>query len=426
MREFSSAEELVRGADPLAAGPPRSACPSGDHLRRGVLGQLTPQDQAEFERHILSCSTCQQQLDQRTRDDTLLRALRNQAGIANSGSHDLDTEAYASLRLTPSVSNPGASAGAVAEFFGNQRFRIDRRLGSGGMGIVYQAYDRERQESIALKTLRRIGEAAAMRLTQEFRALADLRHPNLVSLYELYADGERRFFTMELLDGDDFLTFVRGDSLEGTSAEVRADRLRHVLPQLSAGLNALHAAGKLHRDIKPSNVLVTRNGRLVLVDFGLVVETEPNDETERLVAGTAAYMSPEQAAGRVLSPASDWYSVGVMLFETLTGELPFAGRTREVMVRKQHEEPLPLDYWGRDLPRDLQALCADLLRADPSQRPHGAEIAARCAAGAGAKEDGLPSPSPIDCDGQGRLRFYVFCRCFSFKMLGQLYRRSPR
>ncbi|HKC11468.1 MAG TPA: serine/threonine-protein kinase, partial [Vicinamibacteria bacterium] len=254
------------------------------------------------------------------------------------------------------------------DFGGNERFLVQGQLGEGGYGVVYRALDRERNTPVALKILRHVTAKALVRFKQEFRALADVSHPNLVALYELSSHEDQWFFTMELVDGVNFLWYVRGDTYTDESSPTSAlssptssaqsdffrsavdkirvakgsptgalnpDRLRQALPQLAEGLLALHRAEKLHRDIKPSNVLVTREGRVVLLDFGLVTELAPEPTHTLEQAGTPVYMSPEQAAGLPLTEASDWYNVGSMLYEALTGCLPFSGQLLDVMKRKQ-------------------------------------------------------------------------------------------
>ena len=137
--------------------------------------------------------------------------------------------------------------------------------------------------------------------------------------------------------------------------------LRASLVQLVKGVDAIHRAGKLHRDLKPSNVLVTERGRVVILDFGLVAELDRRRRRRPRghMCGTPRYMSPEQAAGQPAQPASDWYSVGVMLFEALTGQLPSGARASEVMTAKQSaERPLAAPRWSTGLPRRSRSSCA--------------------------------------------------------------------
>ncbi|HZW31346.1 MAG TPA: serine/threonine-protein kinase, partial [Isosphaeraceae bacterium] len=266
------------------------------------------------------------------------------------------------------------------------RFTLVRRLGAGGMGVVYEAYDQKRGELVALKTMRRVDPGALVRFKQEFRALCDIAHPNLVNLYELFAVDDRWFFTMELVEGCDFVTAVRRRPAAGSCGmnpeghPFDEARLRDGLRQLAEGVDALHQSGKLHRDIKPTNVLMTFAGRVVLLDFGLTADLERSGRhrsRDRQVVGTLAHMSPEQAAGLAITPASDWYSVGVILYEVLTGQLPFLGSPQELMIAKRTQSPPSPASLVEDLPADLVRLCVELLERDPVLRPPGREIIAR-------------------------------------------------
>jgi eukaryotic-like serine/threonine-protein kinase len=298
------------------------------------------------------------------------------------------------------------------EFRGTSRFLIQKRLGAGGFGVVYQVYDLEHNSVVALKTVQHADAGDLYRFKKEFRALADLVHPNLASLYELFSEQEQWFFTMEMINGKDFLEYVKIPKSAATSTpssemqtidvsesfippkehgesvitdiasgkhHCQADlpKLRAALKQLTEGLCALHQASKLQRDIKPSNVLVTGKGRVVILDFGLVSDLTDkgvNQITSENIQGTPAYMSPEHALGRPISAASDWYSVGVMLYEALTGDLPFDGNPMEILLKKQRYDPLPPSELVSGVPDDLNTLCQDLLQRDPTLRPSGMEI----------------------------------------------------
>ncbi len=272
----------------------------------------------------------------------------------------------------------------TSEFKDSSRFAVQQRLGSGAMGVVYSAFDRERQESVALKLLHTGNASALYRFKKEFRTLADVAHPNLVNLYELIAEDDQWFFTMEIVEGQSFFEYVRqgadedgepGDGGRSAQGGCDVERLRQALRQLAAGVQALHDAGKLHRDLKPPNVMVTDQGRVVILDFGLATELAPDLQTvDSGLAGTVAYMAPEQAKSQEASAASDWYAVGVILFEALTGRLPFTGSLYDVLIGKQKDTaPSPAEFIS-DLPSDLVELCEDLLDREPGKRPSGAAI----------------------------------------------------
>jgi predicted ATPase len=251
------------------------------------------------------------------------------------------------------------------------RFELRSELGRGGTGVVYEAYDRESRAVVALKTLVSTDPESVFRLKHEFRALANLEHENFVRLEELSSVGGHVFFTMERVHGSDFLEYVRPPARGGAGGFDEA-RLRTALAQLVDGLGALHAAGRIHRDIKPSNILVTTEGRVVLLDFGLTSSFGTSDDR---ICGTPVYMAPEQLDGAGLSPATDWYAVGVMLYAALTGELPFEGDILEIAHAKQtHDGPAPA---GDAVPDDLRALCAALLQIDAAARPGIRDIRSR-------------------------------------------------
>ncbi len=341
-------------------------------------------------------------------------------------------------------------------FPAGDRFELIALRGSGGMGVVYEVLDRQRQVRVALKAVRHAGARQLLRLKNEFRALRDLSHPNLIRLGELFEDEGKWFFTMELVDGVDFREWTRPvgalavaaagtgtttiQALEAPQHVGRRDelgtddtramplrpapnrpltavdvlarssrvaqapgfdeaRLRSALRQLAAGVAALHRAGMVHRDIKPSNVLVEADGRLVLLDFGVVAELRerPDEGNEREVVGTWAYMPSEQAAGRDPSPAADWYSVGVMLFEALTGELPFSADEAGLHLKAALEAPSP-SALTLGVPADLETACVRLLAREPAARPTGDQVLALLGleagtAGGGAAYEGREPPA---------------------------------
>ena len=283
-----------------------------------------------------------------------------------------------------------------------------RQIGEGGMGVVYEAYDRERHCNVALKTLRTVEPRAILRLKHEFRALRDIQHRNLVSFGELLESGGRWFFTMELVHGMDLLHWVRGPAAARDDAPTKPDptqddtvvgppklhapaanpsgpppwfdvgRLRESVRQLASGLVVLHDAGMVHRDIKPSNILVTAEPRVVLLDFGVVSDLlHDKRDGEREVAGTYAFMAPEQTAPGSLGPAADWYAVGVLLYLVMTGRLPIPGEGDVLVELKRTLEPPPPRSFAPDVPADLDALCMELLQVDPKRRPSGREVLRR-------------------------------------------------
>jgi eukaryotic-like serine/threonine-protein kinase len=291
------------------------------------------------------------------------------------------------------------------------RFQVLRCIGAGGMGVVYEAVSSDRNARVALKTLNHLTPEAIYRFKNEFRSLAGVLHPNLVQMHELACEGQNWFFVMDYVDGVPFIDYVRGTHgspsvrlvstidqrgrFEREQARARTDvlrvvastpptddafyaRLRRAMAELVNGVNALHALGMIHRDLKPSNVLVTPEGRVVVLDFGLASEEAPKDpepSTEDSLHGTPLYMAPELFTGGNVGKAADWYGVGVMLYEALVGQLPHHGATHQLVSQKLFTRPRTPAELVPGTPLDLSDLAISLLDKDPERRPGGEELA---------------------------------------------------
>jgi len=250
------------------------------------------------------------------------------------------------------------------------RFTVDRQLGEGGMGRVFSAFDATLQTHVALKILGSLTPRSIAAIKREFRSAAELAHPNLVRLHELFFDGVEWFFTMDLVDGLTLRAALRQARAAGR------DPLLDLFRQLAFALQALHGAGVLHGDLKPSNFLITKDDqRIVLLDFGLARPPGASSRDHQF-AGTPEYMAPEQAQGKDLNEAADWYSYGVVLFEALTGRLP-----------SRSDPPAEL----RTAPARLRQLCLSLLSEDPAIRPNGEEVLEQLGSG---QTERVPSVAP--------------------------------
>jgi serine/threonine protein kinase/tetratricopeptide (TPR) repeat protein len=280
-------------------------------------------------------------------------------------------------------------------------FTVRRRLGAGSFGVVYEALDHERGQTVALKVLNHLEPATLYDFKREFRALTNVRHRHLVQLYELHAHERHWFFSMELVEGcslSELLARERGTVEGQESASLSQSYLalvRQVFTQLCHGVMVLHREGLLHRDLKPSNVQISHDGTVKLLDFGLILEQRGHTREGRIV-GTPLYMSPEQALGtKKLTPASDWYSVGVMLFEALVGRAPFTATSRRALSHaKQFRVPAPPSQLVDGLPAELDQLCVGLLRRDPAERPGAEAIFQALAAPATPGESSTPAAWP--------------------------------
>jgi hypothetical protein len=272
------------------------------------------------------------------------------------------------------------------------RFEVLAELGRGGYGRVVRAFDREVGHEVALKQLERLTPAAIDDFKREFRILLDIRHPNIVRLDELIELDGSWFIAQELVEGVDFHSFV---TREDAVVPAEPARLLPALEQLLGALEALHAAGVVHRDIKPDNVRVTESGRVVLLDFGIAAEPSTMETVTGIhLVGTPAYMAPEQVDGAIIKPEADMYSVGVMLFEALTGRLPFLGSSMEILIRKRDGEPPRPSLFVDGIRPDLEELCLLLLSPDPARRPGATQALSRLSRSA-PSTDSIPARAPL-------------------------------
>jgi serine/threonine-protein kinase len=256
----------------------------------------------------------------------------------------------------------------------NNRYRLLDLVGSGGMAVIYKGVDTLLQRRVAVKVLRErfaSDPAFLARFQREAQAAANLDHPNVVTVYDVGHEerGNRHYIVMEYVDGQDLKTRIR--QRERLSINEALD----VTAQICAGVGHAHKANLIHCDIKPQNVLVTRDGRVKVADFGIARALSESGLTEsETVWGSPLYLSPEQAAGEPPSPASDVYSIGVVMYEMLAGSPPFqAEKPAALALMHMRDEPPPLTVHNSQVPPRLDWIVRKLLAKEPSARYRTAE-----------------------------------------------------
>ena len=367
------------------------ACLTEEDILRYVDGEdsVPTLDRERIERHVARCADC----------GHLLAAAASV--LLPPGEIASLTERGVALTVPSGGGEPEIAD--LAAVLGDERWEVRARLGEGGMGAVYEVFDRERGEAVAMKTLLRADPTTIFQFKQEFRSLVDVTHPNLAGYYEMSRAGGVWFFTMELVAGVHL-----GVHLERERRQHGRERwlaaLIDAMAQLANALVALHRAGKLHRDVKPANVLVSPSGRVVLVDLGLVFDYRRNLHDARVapgLVGTVPYMSPEQARGEPVGVAADWYAFGALLYHLLTGRPPFEGSPEEILRAKVVVDAPRLPA---DVPPALADLCAALLARDPTRRAGSAAVFAALSAGGDGVETDPEGPFVGRSDALAALR----------------------
>ncbi|HLJ74142.1 MAG TPA: protein kinase, partial [Thermoanaerobaculia bacterium] len=284
--------------------------------------------------------------------DLHLTAARPEATLVSEGGH------------TPP---PGTSRGINENTALGERYHIVQRLGEGGMGEVFLARDRELDRDVALKVIRfdlSSHPAILERFKREIQLSSNVTHKNVLRVYDLGEAGGVKFLTMQYVEGSDLSTLMRRDG------RLPLPRVVDIFRQMCEGLQAAHDQGVIHRDLKPQNIMIDQRGRVLITDFGLAKSVEYGTLTEAgKVIGTPHYMSPEQVKGVALDNRSDIYSLGIILYEMLTGSLPFTGSSAyEVMIQRTTRTPRPASDHNPKIPRYMLKILDRCLQPDPNLR----------------------------------------------------------
>ncbi len=250
----------------------------------------------------------------------------------------------------------------------NNRYRLVAQQGSGGMAVIYKAVDIELGRTVAVKVLRpslTSDPSFLTRFRNEARSVANLAHPNIVTVHDVGADGPTHYIVMEFIEGQDLKKIIKSEGI------LSVDRTLKLAIQICAGIGFAHRAGLVHADVKPQNILVTKSDIVKVTDFGIaqaLSDTQPG-EKQNIVWGSPHYFAPEQARGERPTPASDVYAIGIVMFEMLTGRLPYVGASQQELALAHIKEQVPLvSAFNANVPENLTQIIHKVMSKEPSAR----------------------------------------------------------
>lgn len=256
----------------------------------------------------------------------------------------------------------------MSETLLNGRYALVAQQGSGGMSVIYRAVDRMLQRNVAVKILRpslTTDPAFLEKFRNEARSIANLSHPNIVTVFDVGSDGSTHYIVMELIDGQDLKKIIKANGA------MPIEKVIDIITQICAGIGYAHRSGIVHADIKPQNILMTRDEKVKVTDFGIaqaLSDTQPQQRAE-VVWGSPHYFSPEQAKGEQPSARSDVYSIGIVMFEMLTGRLPYTGTNQQELAMAHIRERVPLvTEFNPSVPAGLAELVKQAMAKEPAER----------------------------------------------------------
>lgn len=294
----------------------------------------------------------------------------------DTSAHPADSDSAVQELTPPEATHPGADTTSDDLFYDDPpltgsfaRYEIEDLIGTGAMGQVYRALDTRLHRPVALKIPSRrelASEADRRRFYREARAAAKLHHPNICTVYDVGAVDGVDYIAMQFIEGRSLAEIIAFDE------RIDAQRAAVIVAKLAQALAVAHEAGIVHRDLKPANVMIVGKDEPIVMDFGLArhfddVETS-RVTREGMIVGSPAYMSPEQMAGHSIGPATDIYSLGVVLYEMLVGRTPFTGSVMGIAAQVMNDEPASLSTVRSDIPAELEAICQTAIDKSPTER----------------------------------------------------------